>query len=144
LPDEYKEFISTYGTGGIDNFIWILNPFVLDENFNLMERGKVIREAYLESKQNFPQDFIHDVYPDVGGLLPWAITDNGDEIYWRTDNNPNKWSIVIYGSRSSEYAEYNKSLVEFLYEILTKRLVCSIFPDDFPSEDPQFITIDIE
>lgn len=120
LPDEYKEFISIYGTGGIDNFIWILTPFVQDENFNLVERGKVIREAYLESKQNFPQDFKHDVYPTVGGLLPWAVTDNGDEIYWRTGNNLNEWSIVIYGSRSFEYVEYNKSVIEFLYEILTK------------------------
>lgn len=30
LPEDYKNFIKTYGTGGIDNFIWILTPFCLD------------------------------------------------------------------------------------------------------------------
>lgn len=36
FPSDYKQFISLYGTGGIDDFLWILTPFVNDENVNLI------------------------------------------------------------------------------------------------------------
>lgn len=85
LPEDYKRFINIYGTGGIDDFIWILNPFVQEKNINFMNRMMVMSHAYLESKNKFPQYYKHKVFPEKGGLLPWAYTDNGDEIYWLTE-----------------------------------------------------------
>lgn len=144
LPEDYKNFINTYGTGGIDNFIWILTPFVQDENVNFMTRMRVLSNAYLESKSKFPQYYKHKVFPEPGGLLPWAYTDNGDEIYWLTSENSNEWSVVVYETRSPEYHEYSMNMVEFLYKIITKASVCEAFPEDFPSEEPEFISVDVE
>ncbi|MBU3179419.1 SMI1/KNR4 family protein [Clostridium estertheticum] len=144
LPEDYKNFIKTYGTGGIDNFIWILTPFVQDENVNFVTRMSVMLNAYSESKNKFPQYYKHKVFPEQGGLLPWAYTDNGDEIYWLTGENSNEWSIIVYETRSSEYHQYSMSMVEFLYKIITNRLVCEAFPEDFPSEEPEFISVDVD
>ncbi len=144
LPKDYKDFISTYGTGGIDNFLWILTPFVNDENVNYLGRSKVIRDAYLESKQQFPQYFKHNVYPETGGILPWGYTDNGDELYWLTNGAPETWTVVIYETRSSEYHEYSMTMTEFLLQIVSKKLVSDAFPEDFPSENPEFISVDVE
>lgn len=144
LPEDYKEFIMTYGTGGIDNFIWILTPFEHDENINFMAKMNVMLSSYEESKGKFPQYYKHDVFPKSEGLLPWAYSENGDEIYWLTSSNPNKWSIVVYETRSPQYHHYEMSMTEFLYKILTKELKCDAFPEDFPSEKPEFIAVNIE
>jgi hypothetical protein len=144
LPSDYKKFIETYGTGGIDNFLWILTPFVSDENINFLKKQKELSDAYLQSKQNFPQYYKHDVFPQKGGLLPWAYTDNGDELYWLTDGEPFNWKIIVYESRSPENHTYSLTMTEFLYQILTRELVCDAFPDDFPSDEPQFISVNVE
>ncbi len=139
LPTDYKEFINKYGVGSINDFLWILNPFTENSNLNLIKKGEEIREAYITSKNEFPDDFMHDMFPSNGGLLPCAITDNGDEIYWLTSNTSDEWNIVVYESRSSDYYEYSMGLAEFLYKILEKEIECSAFPDDFPGDKCEFI-----
>ena len=79
------------------------------------------------------------MFPSNGGLLPCAITDNGDEIYWLTSNIVDEWNIIVYESRSSDYYEYNMGLAEFLHKILAKEIECLAFPDDFPGEKCEFI-----
>lgn len=144
LPQDYKDFINIYGTGGIDQFIWILTPFDLDENVNFLARAEVMREAYLESKQQFPEYYKHCIFPEAGGILPWGYTDNGDELYWKTNEDARMWSIIVYESRSWEYHEYPMSMTEFLFGIVSRNLVCDAFPEDFPSEDFEFISGDAE
>jgi hypothetical protein len=132
LPSDYKLFVSSYGSGVIDNFLWILNPFIKNENLNLLKKINIIINAYKESKKKFPKEFLHEVYPKKGGLFPWAITDNGDEIYWKMDGNPDKWSIIIYATRSFNFIEFKMSMIEFLCNLLTNKIKCNIFPEDFP------------
>ncbi|MDG5471415.1 SMI1/KNR4 family protein [Jeotgalibacillus sp. ET6] len=141
LPSDYVKYIETYGTGGIDHFLWILTPFANDKNVNYLCRQKEIAVAYIQSKRNFPQYYKHDVYPSNGGLLPWAYTDNGDELYWLTDGKPDEWKIVVYESRSLENYTYSLTMVEFLSQIITKELRCKAFPDDFPSNETTFVSV---
>ncbi|TMV50637.1 SMI1/KNR4 family protein [Paenibacillus mesophilus] len=143
LPSDYMRFIQTYGTGGIDNFLWILTPFVKDKNVNFLSRQKEITDAYIQSKTNFPQFYKHNVYPSAGGLLPWAYTDNGDELYWLTEGKLDEWKIVVYESRSPESYTYPLNMMDFLYQIITRQLVCDAFPDDFPSDVPEFVPVDV-
>lgn len=82
LPKDYKDFISTYSTGCIDDFLWIHNPFEENENLNFFQQLEVINNAYSEMKNDFPDDFEFDVYPSNGGLLPFGSTDNGDILYY--------------------------------------------------------------
>ena len=144
LPSDYVKFIETYGTGGIDNFLWILTPFVNDDNVNYFGRQKEMTDTYIQSKKSFPQYYKHDVYPSNGGLLPWGYTDNGDELYWLTNGEPDEWKIVVYESRSPENYIYSLTMVEFLYQIITKELVNNAFPDDFPSDETAFVSVDVE
>ncbi len=133
LPLDYKEFVNHYGVGGIDDFLWIYTPYSNNENFDLLKQIEVINNAYLDMKKEYPEDFTFDVFPKVGGLLPFGGTENGDVLYWLTGGDNKHWSIVVYDDRHSEYFEYNKSTTDFLYELLTKKLVCPIFPQKFPS-----------
>ena len=87
FPSDYKDFINTYGTGSVNDFIWILTPFESSEHINIFSRAEVMRNSYNYLKESYPDDFKYSIYPDKKGLLPWAFADNGDELYFDIENN---------------------------------------------------------
>lgn len=115
-----------------------------DKNVNFLVRQKEISDAYIQSKTSFPHYYKHDVYPSTGGLLPWAYTDNGDELFWLTEGKPDEWKIVVYESRSPENYTYSLNMVDFLYQVITGQTVCDAFPDDFPSDELEFISVNVD
>jgi hypothetical protein len=137
LPGSYKSFISRYGSGCIDNFLWILNPFSKYENLNLEKQIEVARAVLsdlIEDGENIP----YSIYPERSGLLPVGRTDNGDIIYWVTDGRPDDWSIAINEARGPSWWSYRGPFDQFLIAILLRESVCDIFPDNFPSDHPSF------
>jgi len=144
LPFEYKQFIETYGAGGIDNFLWFLNPFINEENIGLFIKYPIINNSYLISKQKSPDLFQHVVYPEKGGLFPFSYTDNGDTLFFLTEGEPDNWPIIIYDARSPDYFQYTNSFIQFFYQLIIGQLKCSIFPNDFPNNPSQFIGVRID
>jgi SMI1-KNR4 cell-wall len=139
LPEDYKEFVATYGTGAVDNFLWVLNPFAKNKNLNLNDQATTRLDAqrrfHAESGIEPPFAF----HPDPDGIFPWGITDNGDVLYWLCKGSPSSWNIVICDSRSFRWRTFDLILVHFLTSVLTKRLIVDVFPDDFPSDQPRFM-----
>ncbi len=141
LPEDYKAFIACYGTGAIDNFLWVLNPFSQNENLNLSSQSGVRldsqRQFSLESGREMP----YALYPDTNGLFPWGVTDNGDVLYWLCKGSPSLWVIVICDSRASQWREYTLSTCQFFAAIVARELIVDVFPEDFPSESPEFVRV---
>ena len=54
LPTDYKEYIKIYGTGCIDDFLWVLNPFCMNENINFIQKGESIIDAYKTLRKSHP------------------------------------------------------------------------------------------
>lgn len=125
FPFDYKEFIDTYGTGGISNFLWILTPYEGDKNINLFDRAKVMCESYNYMKDSFPGEFNDSIYPEEGGLLPWGVTDNGDELFFGNG------TVVVMEARYANRYEYDMGMIEFLYKLFMKEITCKAFPDGF-------------
>lgn len=141
LPDDYKELINTYGTGGIGNFIWFLTPFVNDDNVNYLKKMSVMIEAYKTSKDSFQEYYKYDVFPAENGLLPWGYTDNGDELYWKTDAEVDNWEIVVYESASPDCYNYKMSVSEFLYKIIIRELRVDFFSDELFDEEIKYVSV---
>jgi hypothetical protein len=41
------------------------------------------------------------LFPDPGGALPWARSDNGDVVYWLTrGDDPDRWPVAVWFARS--------------------------------------------
>ncbi len=137
LPSAYKEFITRYGTGCVDGFIWIYNPSsennYLDLGSQVVRQMEAIRVATAENS-GFP----FDVSEERGELLPFGITDNGDFLLWKTTGDPDSWPIVVLDSRLGSYQVFALSLIDFLIQVLSSKVLVSVFPDDFPSALPQF------
>ena len=135
FPPDYKYLLNLYGTGGINNFLWILTPFEGNEEINILKRAKTMRVSLNYMKTMFPGKYNYSIFPDEGGLLPWGYTDNGDELYYKDG------SIVVFGSRYSDFYEYRMGVVEFIYKLLMREIICDAFPDDFIIGTPEYNSI---
>ncbi|WP_257145808.1 hypothetical protein [Priestia megaterium] len=52
--------------------------------------------------------------------------------------------MVVYESRLPENYIYSLSMTDFLYQIITKKLACDAFLDDFPSDVATFISVNVD
>ncbi|MEI8574477.1 SMI1/KNR4 family protein [Methylomonas sp. LW13] len=134
LPSDYKAFIKQYGTGRIANFLWIFNPFSRNENLNLVAQLDRQRDVFSDL-ESFGEVLPYKLFPEDGGIFPFAMTDNGDVLFWRTGANPEQWGIVINDARSPEWQEFALTFGEFLFELLSGRLVCAVFSGESPKFD---------
>lgn len=134
LPNDFKEFIRAYGTGTISNFLSVLNPFSTRPTFNLIEQSRVQIDALRELRDDFGETIPFELYPSKGGLLPAAISDNGDVVYWLANGDPSEWTIVVNESRSPDYQEFKCDLTTYITELLDGSQKTHAFPDIFPGK----------
>lgn len=137
LPEDYRAFLQTFGTGCINDFVWIFNPLAGNTFLNLFTQGDAILNA-LRELRNAGESIPFGLYPEGGGLLPFGKTDNGDTLFWLTEGDPIRWPIVVNASRDPTFETFKCSLTTFLVEILTQKIHCSVFPQDFPSGAANF------
>lgn len=128
LPDDFKEFIEIYGSGTIGRFISVLNPFSEKENLNLLEQSRRQLDALRTLHSDFGERNPYELFPAAGGLLPVALTDNGDVIHWLTNQSAVAWTIVVNEARSPDYEHFECSLTSFLEGLLNRSIRCRAFP----------------
>ena len=138
LPKDYKAFVRAYGTGTINHFIVVYNPFSRNKFVRLVERGQRLLQSLATLISDFPEYYPHVVYPAPGGLLPFAGTDNGDVFYWQTIGTPEKWTVRVLESRGPDYYDFAGQMTDFLESLLTKSIQCDVLPQSFPFDRPVF------
>ena len=138
-PYDYKQLVNCYGAFGIDEFLWIINPFSQNDLFN-QKKAAELEEAYKISKHQLSEVFKFDIFRENKGLIALGGTENGDELFWLVNNS--HWSIIVYQTRSNIYYKYDMELSEFLYKLIKKEILCPCFPVDFPSENINLESLD--
>jgi hypothetical protein len=139
LPADYKAFVQQFGSGTIDRFLWIWNPFSKSEHGNLLTAKEPTLSALRELRES-GEECPYPLHPEPGGLLPFGKSDNGDVLYWLTARVPEQWPVVVNAARDPAYEKFECDMTDFLAGILTRRLRCAIFPEDFPSRSPKFVS----
>jgi hypothetical protein len=134
LPNDFKELVSIYGCGAIDDFVWLLDPFSKNPNLNF-EKSKYFREAYAVMRKEFITDYPRPDYPANGSFFPWAVTDNGETFVWLVDGDPDSWKVAVHSSDQGEEEIYNFGCVEFLLKLLERGVSSKILPSQFPPVD---------
>jgi hypothetical protein len=128
LPGDYKRLISTYGTGQWQEFWYVLNPFTENEFLNLRiqcQNRRPMKWSILDAEREVREaesEYPHPIYPEAGGILPWAVTDNGGSFFWLTRGPPEKWPTVYYADRSPEFESYEMPCTELLYKAVAGEL----------------------
>lgn len=124
FPNDYKEFINSFGDGMFKDFLWILSPFSPEQANNQFYRNDEIRSAYNISKNSvtdmFADIFEYDFYEKGQGLFPWGITIDGDELYWNFHDD--KIDIVILADNHCRKTIFKSTMTEFLVDFLENKL----------------------
>jgi hypothetical protein len=137
LPDDYRLIVESYGKGSFADFLNPIIPFPDPANFLCRLKDSILRHER-DLHAEYPDDFPFPVYPDAGGLFPWATTDNGDTLYWLTAGEPDCWQVVVWESRGPEHVIYPFGAAEFLQRWLSGTLECPVFPKRNQYFDPSF------
>lgn len=139
LPQDYKDFIATYGPGTFDDFLHIFLPATDNDLLDLKSRQQQDIGTLRVIHSEFPDEIPYRV-TDPAELLPVAITGNGDIVYWHVTGpeNPDSWTITINESRGPEWFRYSGELTSFLADMLSHRIRVTVFPDDYPVEHPEY------
>jgi hypothetical protein len=143
LPADFKRLINTYGVGSFLNFIYPLSPFApFDAAINLLSGSTLQRlRAYRSGQDEFPQySPPFPAYPHKFGLFPWAITINGDTLFWLRQGTPDKWPVIICNSKFTEiYDRFDCTATEFLCRLFTGKIESEVFADDLLTLKLEFI-----
>ncbi|OAT48886.1 hypothetical protein M997_0808 [Proteus hauseri ATCC 700826] len=139
FPNDYIEFITQYGSGKIDNFLTLFNPFSNNDDLNFFKQKEWIISDLSELNKSDPEYYLFPLYPNINGLLPIGITDNGDYLFWViSSDNSNLWNIAIIASRSPDIEYQQGNLTHFINNILSRKIRCMSFPEHFPSSNIVF------
>lgn len=69
-------------------------------------------------------------FPENGGLFPCAEYNGEYTVYWKT--NAERWTIVVY--RDDYYSEFDMTLTEFLYKLITREINMNSLYEIFTSK----------
>jgi hypothetical protein len=132
FPADYREYCQKYSALLIDDFISISHPSAKREAVNLIRAADRYLAAMRELREGNESDVPYPIYPELNGIFPWGVTDNGDWLFWQTADNPNDW-IVVATDRGDWY-EYRGTFTSFLVALLGGRLGWEMFTDVFGEE----------
>jgi len=92
FPRDYKKFISFYGQGTLQSFMHIWSYLGKHDAKDVIEN--VTAEYKYDLEKGYEIEF--KPYPEPGCLIPFASTNDGNYLNWRTDGEPDSWCVVAY------------------------------------------------
>jgi SMI1 / KNR4 family (SUKH-1) len=130
LPDDFKAFTELYGSGKVDDFLYLFNPFAAGQDGNLLFEKDRVLAAYTQTRAKFPQRLPLPPFPEPGGMLPLGRTDNGDELYWVALGDPGDWPVALLASRAANQEVHHMPVTGLLAALAAGELETQVLPDD--------------
>jgi len=128
LPQAYKSVVQRFPGHHWSGFLSVLDPFSVNQHLNLQQAGTLLLDAERSTRSECPHLYPLPLYPEPGGLFPWAITDNGDVFFWITRLEPDDWPTLIKGARSPEFEVHFVSCDLLLYQVASGRIRSVVLP----------------
>jgi hypothetical protein len=130
LPSDFKAFTELYGSGKIDDFLYLFNPFTHGQDGNLVVEKDRVLAAYRQTRARFPERLALPPFPDEGGVLPLGRTDNGDELYWVTQGRPDQWPVMLLEARAALQEVHPMPVTGLLAALAANQLTSRVLPQD--------------
>ena len=135
LPSDYRWLVERYGPGTFDEFLHVFQPGASADAIRLEHQAERVAWAlnYLRERgENIP-------YVE-SELIPVATDDNGDTCFLlcRPAEDPDLWTVVINEARGPRWESFDGGLTDFIYAALSRNRRFTLFPEDFPGDEPTF------
>lgn len=131
LPADYLELVARFGSGCIDEFLWLLSPFSTNPHLNVFVQERQLGDALHRLRYEFGVETPFLAGISAGRLIPWAVSDNGDVVYWHLGSHDSA-AVVVQDSDCADWQEFQCSCSEFLMNVLTGLVEVRAFPAEFP------------
>jgi hypothetical protein len=130
LPSDFKAFTEQYGSGMVDDFLYLFNPFAAGKDGNLLVEKDRVLAAYRQTRARFPDRLPLPPFPEAGGVLPLGRTENGDELYWVTEGHPDGWPVALLEARAAVLEVHPVPVTGLLAALAANQLTSRVLPDD--------------
>ena len=118
LPTDYKWFVSTYGAGRVEEFVWILSPFSSGHDY------ATALEVELADHRSWHEMGLVDGEPD--GLIPWARNEDRGTCFWDTSSGePDRWTIVQI--IEDDIRRWPDNMTTFLLKVIRGEHISDVF-----------------
>jgi hypothetical protein len=143
LPDDYKLLVETFPPGVFRGLVQINRPGDYDEPPSDFLGFYAQKLEYLQGLRAAGHGtFPHPLFPESGGLLPWARGRRFELIFWLTSgSDPNTWPVVCADYDCIRWQTFPGTACAFLTEVVEGRFDVSLFGVDI-ADAPAFRIID--
>ncbi len=123
FPADAVEFAKVFGSGRFKcAYTWeVWSPSRQTFPLIVLEFSRIFN-MFKESMEI--DDVPFAIFPDVGGILPFATSSDGDWVCWITKGEPNDWKVVdLYQYEQGFYQILEMGFSEYFYNVLTRNVV---------------------
>lgn len=127
LPQDYKDFTSTYGRGQLWECLSFRLPIGPGPNGLLVPAAYRVQSMFV---QTYP---LVRMWPQPGGLLACGSMDIGLDIFWLTRGPLSEWPIVVWDHNAMEGEEvetFECDLTDFIAGVVDGTILPKAFPND--------------
>lgn len=131
FPEDYKWLIDTYGQISLNGELHVSGP-----STQASQPGAPVGFKGFAYDTADPYGFCgllaqyhadgqfekcpYPLFPAPGGILKWGNNSNSDHLFWLTsDEDPNRWPIVIVYRAELEWERFDGTVTELLAQLLT-------------------------
>jgi hypothetical protein len=140
LPGDYKALLETFPDGTFGGLIRPNRPG--DDGHQTTEflgyyayRLGDMREWREAGYGTYP----YPIFPEPGGVLPWATGPRGEPICWLTeDDDPDRWPVILTDADFTRWHRFPGSACEFLLDLVQGRFDAGDSGLDLTVKGPSF------
>ncbi|MDG5808720.1 SMI1/KNR4 family protein [Streptomyces ossamyceticus] len=130
LPRDYKEFVTAYGPGCINDQLYLFHPRAAgdDQGLRLDSLWEQASYAFGELSRSYPELYPFAIHPAPGGCLPVCRSISGNHVFIQPPaKKGGSWSVVV---EMGEWARLDMSFTDFLWSALRGELEIPIIEGD--------------
>jgi hypothetical protein len=145
LPDDYRRLVETFPDGIFQGLVRVNRPG--DHH----ESAKEFLGFYAWQLEDMRQlrasghAFPYPIFPEPGGLLPWATGPRAEPFFWLTrGEDPNMWPVAAASHDLTGWQEFPGTACQVLVDVVEGRFDASLFGVDLSGRGPWFNPIEEE
>lgn len=128
VPDDFKELTRRFPRGLFQGSISLLVPEDRGDGIELIGGLELVLEDMRRWRLDEPERFPYPLYPEEGGLVPWASGARGETFFWLPDDaDPDRWEVVACEFFEMLWERFPVSATQFIHDFVTGSLNSTIF-----------------